>query len=64
MRIKKIKKKQIFLYLPFLIIPKVQKEPPASKLAPFHPAVNSNTFLINSNEKVWAGGKNESKKRL
>ena len=27
MRIKKIKKKQIFLYLPFLIIPKVQKEP-------------------------------------
>lgn len=40
------------------------KRLPASKLAPFHPAVNSNTFLINSNEKVWAGGKNESKKRL
>ena len=35
MRIEKIKKKQILLYLPFLIIPKVQKEPTKLRRALF-----------------------------
>ena len=49
MRIKKIKKKQIFLYLPFLIIPKVQKEPNCYVTAFFlyrRMAVDPNTIIF------------------
>ena len=35
MRIEKIKKKQILLYLPFPTIPKAQKEPPQIQKSPY-----------------------------